>query len=311
MSTNVEQAEVEAILAAEDEIRTAETVGELDFNRPRRLSTEHTGQFQLKLERGLTAFVNYLGESFPQTPIFEIKDVREAVADDLHSTLDEGFVAVEFKADDQIAWVVTDALFSARIVNVLLGGDGTGTEAKAPSPTEKRIVSRFLAQGLGQLLVPMGGVEPEVELKSDVRGLLGWRDAGPAGDPYRVVAEVELTIAETATNFTLWLPGGLVGQSARDLNGALQQGVPRHLVPVDLSVSVELEGCEITLDELLSLEVGDVIPLDAKLGDPVRVTLDGRTIAHGVMGQHQGQVAARLIAATSPESPVADGQEQN
>jgi flagellar motor switch protein FliM len=60
------------------------------------------------------------------------------------------------------------------------------------------------------------------------------------------------------------------------------------------TMSVIRLGYEISLDQLLALEEGDVIPLDARLGDPTTLSVEGLTLAHARLGSHRGRLAVRI-----------------
>ena len=45
---------------------------------------------------------------------------------------------------------------------------------------------------------------------------------------------------------------------------------------------------------IVELEVGDVIPLDGKVGDLARFCVEGKPFARGVLGARQGLLAVRI-----------------
>ena len=80
--------------------------------------------------------------------------------------------------------------------------------------------------------------------------------------------------------------------------------LPEHLGPVDVTISAQLAGCEVSLDQLLALEAGDVIPIDARVGDLAVVKVEGCAFARARLGQHRGQLAIRIEQLEAkPEEP--------
>ena len=63
---------------------------------------------------------------------------------------------------------------------------------------------------------------------------------------------------------------------------------------VEIDVAVRIDGCEVSLEQLLALEEGDVIPLDARVGTPAKVCVDGRVIGYGITGSKNGNLAVRI-----------------
>ena len=76
-------------------------------------------------------------------------------------------------------------------------------------------------------------------------------------------------------------------------------------------VSAILGGTDVPLDELLAVEVGDVIPLDARIGDLVTLEIEETICARGRFGARGGllgvlveEVGAALPPAPGPASPA-------
>jgi flagellar motor switch protein FliN/FliY len=82
---------------------------------------------------------------------------------------------------------------------------------------------------------------------------------------------------------------------------AAQQGV-HHSVIDGLPVAVEaiLGVAKVKVGELSRLAPGDVFTLDALLGDPVELRLNGITIAHGELVSMDDRFAVRIRALAEP-----------
>ncbi len=67
--------------------------------------------------------------------------------------------------------------------------------------------------------------------------------------------------------------------------------LPKHLDNVEVELGIRLAECEISLNQLLALEEGDVIPTSVRNGDPATVLVEGKELATGRLGTHQGHFA--------------------
>lgn len=303
MSANVEQEEVEAILDGEQAVRAGEAVGERDFRRPQRLSSEALGEFERGLARGLAGFARACGALFGAEATIDVPTVRESVADDLTNDLHDTPVLAEFHCNDQIAWLTFDGVFATRLVECLLGAEGDAEVARPLSSTETKVLACFLSEQFTPMLAELDGSCDRLVVRQDVADIARWQNVPGVPDPHRIVADADLGLGARSTSFGLWLPGvSTMGDRGGD---GEEVALPGHLAAVDLALVVELPGCEVTLEELLALEVGDVIPLDAKVGEPVHLTLDGRTIARGALGTHQGCLATRILSFDGPSRGAA------
>ena len=50
---------------------------------------------------------------------------------------------------------------------------------------------------------------------------------------------------------------------------------------IELDVTLELGRAEVTIEELLQLREGSVVPLDKAAGDPIDILANGRLVARG------------------------------
>lgn len=308
MAANVEREEVEAILEGGAD-RVAETVGERDFRRPQRLSSDAMGEFERSLARALASFARTIGGHFEAIPTIDVPRVREDVADDLVNHLHDSPLIVEFGSHGQITWISFDAHFITRLVECLLGADGEAGTPRALSTTELKVLESFFRVEFAPILTQLGGTCDDLVVRQDPADLARWQNVPGVPDPHRLVAEVDLGLGTRSTSFSVWLPGVAPGSTTLDEDEVL---LPEHLVQVDLALVAELAGCEVTLEALLALEVGDVIPIEAKVGDAVHLTLDGQSIARGALGQHNGSIATRILEFDGPPplSPPSSAEDQ-
>jgi flagellar motor switch/type III secretory pathway protein FliN len=87
--------------------------------------------------------------------------------------------------------------------------------------------------------------------------------------------------------------GAIDRRASRTTTVSPVQAIGNRRVTLELAVG----GGELTIDELSSLAVGDVIPLDRKLNDEINVCLNSDApICRGYLGVKQGKVAVQLLS---------------
>lgn len=64
--------------------------------------------------------------------------------------------------------------------------------------------------------------------------------------------------------------------------------------PIELELGVELGRCSMRLFDLMALGVGDVVPLDTRVGTTVDVPIEGNTKFRGVIGSQGPRYAVRI-----------------
>lgn len=68
-----------------------------------------------------------------------------------------------------------------------------------------------------------------------------------------------------------------------------------HMKNMPVDFSVQLTGTELTVSELLDLQVGDVIPLRNSIRDPFMVTIQGVPAYQGSMGRLRDKAAVKIL----------------
>jgi flagellar motor switch protein FliM len=90
-----------------------------------------------------------------------------------------------------------------------------------------------------------------------------------------------------------WISGSGPQTDEEEL-ATVRRYVRSHLNNLKLEISAILEGSELTLADLISLQVGDVIPLQRHISEKVNLTMQGRNKMAGRLGTHRGKVAVEI-----------------
>ena len=119
------------------------------------------------------------------------------------------------------------------------------------------------------------------------------------GGGFRIHIELPFEGPGSASVFHVYLPmsrSGVDGGSAPGANAEASPALdlPTHLSSVEIDVGVSIGGCDIQLEQLLELEKGDVIPLEARVGDSAILIVEGRPYACGTLGRRQENIAIRI-----------------
>ncbi len=302
MSADLEPEEVQAILeSSETDPRGGSELELRDFSRPRRLGAQRLEALVRDLRAGGLDLARRLKAVLPTAGDVELLEVHEVAADGLLGDLEEPCCLVEFDVAGQPGWIVWQVEAAIRAIEVVLG------TAEAPDEVELRRLSRVELGVAERLLGALGagvcaalGVEatgfravPRAELATD------WRAPGDSADPARAAVRLQLHEGERASEVRLYVPG--VPTGARDsAHPAHLDPLPAHLREVQLDLVGHLGSVDVPLAQLLSLEVGDVIPLRAPVGTPLRVSAEGRAWAEAHLGTVSGQLGLSILRMLSP-----------
>ncbi len=281
--------EVQAVLGRR---KPAQGVAPRDFRQPRRLGPARLAELQLALKNLLPALEKKLGEQAGLPAALSLAGLGEADADALFAAAAEPLCVQRLRCNKAPAWLVWDSAAAARAVESILGARSTtAATARRLSPTEVRIANQFLAEVARAVTGVLGLATADFALVQVASELGSWREAGPEAQSHRLEVRLALELGGHASALRLYLPG-IEGE--KESAASVPAALPAHLERVEVELSACLAGCEISLDQLLALEEGDVIPLEARLGDPTTLSLEGLALAQARLGSHRGRLAVRI-----------------
>jgi len=272
--------------------KTAQGVAARDFRQPRRMSEKRLAALHLALKNGLPALEKKLTETTGLRLALALGPLAEADAETILASAGETPCVLRFRCQKAPAWCVWDPAAATGIVEAILGARGATAGARKLSPTEARIavqllseIARSFAGALSLAVSDFALVQARAELGT-------WREAGAEAEPYRFEVPLEVRLGEGKSTLRLYL-AGIASDESASREEKLDE-LPAHLERVEVELSARLRGCELSLDQLLALEEGDVIPLEARLGDPTTLGVEGLTLARARLGSHRGRLAVRI-----------------
>jgi flagellar motor switch/type III secretory pathway protein FliN len=81
--------------------------------------------------------------------------------------------------------------------------------------------------------------------------------------------------------------------SAKDIARAIQN----HIEKIPVPITVQLACVPVTVEQIMSLTVGDVLLLDKKIDEPVQLIAAGRTVCRGLCAKSAGKYALAVTEA--------------
>lgn len=281
----------------------AQGVAARDFARPKRFGRERLAAIRLALKRLLPALEKRMDEVAGLRVAFELGELAEVDAEGLFARPSEPPCVLRFRCQKAPAWLVWEPAAAASVVEAIFGAKGASGAARKLSPTEIKVAVQFLSEIVRGVGGALALATSDFALVQAVPELGTWREGGPEASAHRLEVALQMKRGEQTSTLRLYLAG--VDPGAEEALPALPAALPAHLERVEVELSACLEGCEISLDQLLALEEGDVIPLAARLGDPTRLCVEGLTLAQARLGSHRGRLAVRVERLSVQPEPAA------
>lgn len=295
-----------------------------DFTEPRTLSAERINRIHKTLSSRLQAMANLLAGPLRGHPALSIGEISEVNAQGLFDGFQAPFLVHGFHSNDQLGWVIWTPEAARLASDLILSGpeepplpvESTEDEAlpaaepsRSPllSRTERRVIGRMLDQVVGLVLAEFGHELEAGTIWQESEELTTLEDLGPDADSRRLMIHLSFEdAAGNASNLRVYVPG-IPGDESEEEDEE-RAAAPSHLAPVHMNVDAVLGGTFAPLAELLGVEVGDVIPLDARVGDPITFEVEETTCARGRFGAHGGLLAIQLdeVGPALPPLPPTD-----
>ncbi len=273
-----------------------------DFSEPRTLSADRIARIRKTLSARLGAIANGLAGPLRGHPQLALGEIAEMNAHGLFDGFVRPFLVHGFLCNGQQGWLIWDAAAARIACDLILsgptsevesGGDGThGAGDPVLTRTERRVIASLLDSLLGTIVAEFSlAIEPG-EVWQEPEEMTTLEDLGPDADSRRMLVHLSFeSEGREASDMRLYLPGIVDPEDETEPVGA---DAPHHLAPVDLDLSALLGGTEVPLAELLAIEVGDVIPLDSRIGEPIEIEIEETICAEGRFGAVNGRLAVAV-----------------
>ena len=284
--------------APEDQVKSL--VLERNFSQPRRLSADRLQRISQTVGASLQDISNTLAAPLRSFFKLQVGSVSEVSAKGLFDVFEAPFIVLCLNIDGALGWLVWDETAATATLEQILAGELDPEEEVKPrvlSPAETCV----LEQLLNDLVTPVGrslGLNVKIDsIAQDEEELKTLRDSGPDADARRLMLHLVFEGPGGNSDLRLYLPN--INEDGDNAPEALTRNVPEHLDTVKMEMRALLGKVEIPLRDLLSMEVGDVIPLGTEVGGKVNFLVEDRLVALCDWGQVGGSLALKITELTT------------
>ena len=282
-----------------------------DFRRPLTLPREHARHLEMAFERFGRQFGNQLTARLRALSHLTLDGLTLSTYDEYVNLLPTptAMVLCTLAQTRQTAMLQLPVAATMVWIDYLFGGDGRGDDREGRELTEIELtlVSDLLQHALGDLSYAFAAMLPlDVSVRA-VQYNPQFVQAVGASDSV-LVATFTLASGEREDTATFMLPAELLlaslraneGTDARtpeerrahalalvELDAAVQE------VPVD--VSVRFAPVTVSPRDVLSLAVGEVLPLSHPTSKPLDVVVDGVVLARAAAGNNGSRLACMVV----------------
>jgi flagellar motor switch protein FliM len=305
LARNVSEPEIDALLARPEEPRPS--VVARDFREPRRLSAADLEALRRPLESASAAVLDAVRLVVPIEIALEPIEIGETSLDAVLRDDGTDVVGAVCEGASGPSIVTLDARSAVAIAEIALGADeNESPEARAMTPLEKTLVDRLLVRVLERATQSLQLAAKETRAFAS-RALLA-REVGTDGDRRRVALRIPLTIGPTRAVIHVLLAGVKVpapkgAPAAPASKDAKKPALPAEIAPTIVDLCAVLARTDILLTELLALEPGDVITLDAAPGQTIVIEIEGQPRARARFGARDARMAVRIQEILRNPSP--------
>jgi flagellar motor switch protein FliM len=265
-------------------------------------------RLQAVFERMVATSLDSLREVCPVPPQYAFKEVQtEALGDVLDVLNDDAVVAIFMVREwESRILVAVDRAYVNAITEVLFGGDGFESayeEKRKFSQIEKNVARAAMlsaAKALQTSLAPLADltitferIETNIELISlddpksqAVVAKFEFRSLGRTGELRVVIPQATIRAARTESDESVEKGGAAQSELARKMHDEIQN--------TDVRLSAVLEERRMTLAELASLRVGQVLPLEARVDGRIKLICNNEPLLLCEIGQSEGTFALRV-----------------
>jgi flagellar motor switch protein FliM len=297
LARNVTESEIDALLARGSSARVP--VVSRDFREPRRFSEAELEALTRPAEQVAIAVVEALRAVILAEIVHGPPEVAETALDSALDPSRGDFVACVAEGPAGASLAIVDAAAAVVLAELALGLDeGEQPPSRALTHLERELVERALSRVLERAAAAFSAPVKEPRLAASRAALL--RELAHDTDRRRVAVRVPITIGPLRTVVHVVLSGVKPPAAPRSAaqaaapKDAKRAGIPAEIQPTKVELCAVLARTDVLLTEILALEPGDVITLDASPGEAIRLEVEGQPRALVRFGAHDGRLAVRV-----------------
>jgi flagellar motor switch protein FliM len=264
------------------------------------LEPDLLGEMTLALKRWMTAFTKSLTKHIRVACAFRAIENEIVSHTRLQTPEDISFWGVMDGHENHRILLSFPRRFAVSICERVFGAPFEEFEDRALTDVESRVLADLSAEWMSLLRVSWEGIHVRLEVPDSD---LAHQETVSA---HWILFKADLICGAISGEIRLFMGGAtarhLLGHSnvsGRELGD--RAAVCDLLGAVPLEMQAVLGRSEFTLDDLISLNVGDVITLDRRSYDPIDILIDGRSAFHARAGLSGQMVALDIISAAHQE----------
>lgn len=280
------EVEPEVIKSKEDEKQKFKNY---DFRSPQKFSKDHIRTLEKVHDNFARIISNYLTGQLRCSVKVNIESVEQVSYEEFIRSIPNPTVISYFRMPPLQGNILLELNpeFAFQILEILLGGIGNrGSVVKELTDIEKNIISMILSDMIRNFKLAWAEV---LDVQPEFEGLETNPSANQTLAPNEPVALLSFSVevGKSNTYINLCIPYLSIEKmldrlivryrfqsSEADDDNHLKDLIHKNLNPVEVNVRAELGCAEIKVEEFLELVVDDIIKLDSKISDPVKLFVE-------------------------------------
>ena len=300
MSSNVEPEEAQAIremVNPQGQPPQEKPVARRNFAEPRRLSGDALKALAKKITAALPSASNELITPLRKLHKLTFGSVAEINASRLFQGMPSPFLIWCYQCNEQLGWLIWDAAAGRRLIETILCGKyDESSPGRRFSPAECRVLEKIFLVLVGAIARTFGLEPRSLRIAQDAEELNGYEEIPGSADKQRLMVHTSFDGPGGPSDVRIYLPGVFAEEEAADDRAKPIAGLPEHARDVTVLLSAYLGSVDVSLSELLGLEVGDVLPLEVDSDSHLELFVEDRASARARWGTHKGQLAVKVLS---------------
>jgi flagellar motor switch protein FliM len=286
-----------------------------DFRRPIKLSREHVRMLQIAFETFARSCDTLLTTRLRATSVVSLVAIEQLTYDEYVSTLNNPTVLAAVALDPLPGTMLFEISLTTAMacIDHMLGGPGGKQPERPLTDLEMPLLRQLLDRMLAELRY---GFEELVDLRPKLAAIEynpQFLRAHAPGDAV-VVASFEMRIGTEECVASICLPFNTIlpelnsereavvltdAEKMARRNNHLNLRAGLSSTPIE--VAVRFSGTTMRTSDIVSLQPGDVVPLNHPVNVPLAVTVNDTTFAHAVPGNQGARLACLVVPPPPPK----------
>lgn len=317
MAEVLSQSEIDALLSAlssgsvgANEIANVEQEKvkqkKYDFRSPQKFSKDHIRTLETIHEKYARILGNYISGQLRKNVKMEVQSIEQITYDEFIHSIPNPTIISNFSLEPLKGNILMEInpQLSFQMLDILLGGTGERVKAnKEFSDIDKNLMIQITTGMINNLSLAWDEV---LKVTPNYEGIETNPNVNQTLAPNEPVALITFSIelGKTATYMNLCIPYLSVENildklvfkykfmtETDEFESEMRDMIKYNLNPVMLNMRADIGAAQIRVDDFLKLVVGDVIKLDSKYIDPVRIYVEDKECyigKPGILGKHIG-----------------------